>query len=244
MVNAELAHNPYLLETTAKFNGSAPKINSQIEKYAKQPLSDWINKVPDIFSDEMNGYDFDLYFSGTKADFEALRATFAAAGVIDDVRLIHKETLEPVDTKLQEINNLLEWLKNNPNRWFDYSAFVAEHSEGGAKALNDFLVPYYPSARKTPGSTDVGDVSWLTPTAQFTAVTWPSGSPGHSWQNVAIGKTSIAHKGMLYAAKALAGAAADLMTGPALRQQAREAFEKATPGGYDCPIGKEVVPAS
>ncbi len=124
------------------------------------------------------------------------------------------------------------------------AAFVAEHSEGGAKALNDFLVPYYPSARKTPGSTDVGDVSWLTPTAQFTAVTWPSGSPGHSWQNVAIGKTSIAHKGMLYAAKALAGAAADLMTGPALRQQAREAFEKATPGGYDCPIGKEVVPAS
>ena len=32
MVNAELQHNPYLLETEVKFNGQEPKINSQIEK--------------------------------------------------------------------------------------------------------------------------------------------------------------------------------------------------------------------
>ncbi len=124
----------------------------------------------------------------------------------------------------------------------DLADFVAERSQNGTRALNDFLLPYHPSRRKTPGSTDVGDVSWLTPTAQFTAVTWPSGSPGHSWQNVAIGKSSVAHKGLLYAAKVLAGTAADLMTDPALRQQARAAFQKAAAGGYDCPIGKEVVP--
>lgn len=35
MTNAELQHNPYLLETEVKFNGQDPKINSQIEKYEK-----------------------------------------------------------------------------------------------------------------------------------------------------------------------------------------------------------------
>ena len=34
------------------------------------------------------------------------------------------------------------------------------------------------------GSTDVGDVSWQTPTGQIHVAAWPNGSPGHSWQNV------------------------------------------------------------
>jgi aminobenzoyl-glutamate utilization protein B len=88
----------------------------------------------------------------------------------------------------------------------------------------------------------VGDVSWLTPTAQFTAVTFPDGCPGHSWQNVSCGKTSIAHKGLLYAAKVLAGAAADLMTQPQLLQDAREEFDLTAAEGYDCPIGPDLVP--
>ena len=119
--------------------------------------------------------------------------------------------------------------------------FVLEHTDGGKKALNDFVMPYVPSHAYSPGSTDVGDVSWLTPTAQITAVTWPSGSPGHSWQNVACGKSGFAHKGLLLAAKVLAGAAADLMTNPALLQKAREEFQITAAEGYDCPIGPEVV---
>ena len=85
-------------------------------------------------------------------------------------------------------------------------------------------------------------MSWLTPTAQFTTATWVSGSPGHSWQNVSIGRTSIAHKGMLQAAKVLAGTAWDLMTNPALLEKAREEFAVSAAEGYDCPIGPEVIP--
>ena len=33
MVKAELSYNPYLRETIVNFNGQAPRINSQIEKY-------------------------------------------------------------------------------------------------------------------------------------------------------------------------------------------------------------------
>ena len=114
-------------------------------------------------------------------------------------------------------------------------------TDGGNRAINDFLVPYVPSGRMSQGSTDVGDVSWLTPTAQFTAVTWVSGSPGHSWQNVAAGTHSIAHKGLLLAAKVLAGTCADLMEQPDTLAAARAEFRESTEAGYDCPIGKEVT---
>ena len=119
--------------------------------------------------------------------------------------------------------------------------FVIEKTNNGAEAINDFVFPYYPSCAFSPGSTDVGDVSWLTPTAQFTAVTWPSCSPGHSWQNVSCGKTSLAHKGMLYAAKVLAGTAFDLMQDPSLLTQAKEEFAITAAEGYDCPIEANLV---
>ena len=118
--------------------------------------------------------------------------------------------------------------------------FVMEQTADGSP-INNFVFPYYTSNAFSPGSTDVGDVSWLTPTAQFTAVTWPSGSPGHSWQNVSCGKTAIAHKGLLLAAKALAGACADLLEQPAILRAAREEFHITAAEGYDCPLSKDVV---
>ena len=131
-----------------------------------------------------------------------------------------------------------ELTKTNPS----VRSFVLRETENGQRDLNDFIMPYVPCWNYSPGSTDVGDVSWLTPTAQFTTATWVSGSPGHSWQNVSIGRTSIAHKGMLQAAKVLAGTAWDLMTNPALLEKAREEFAVSAAEGYDCPIGPEVIP--
>jgi aminobenzoyl-glutamate utilization protein B len=43
----------------------------------------------------------------------------------------------------------------------------------------------------TAGSTDVGDVSWVVPTAQVTIGCEPQGTPPHSWQWVANGKSSV-----------------------------------------------------
>ena len=120
-------------------------------------------------------------------------------------------------------------------------AKVSKLTDGGKLPLNNFIMPYVPTNYMSPGSTDVGDVSWLTPTAQFNAATWVSGSPGHSWQNVSTGKTSIAHKGLLFAAKVLAAATADLMESPEILAAAREEFNLTTAEGYDCPITKEVT---
>ena len=130
-------------------------------------------------------------------------------------------------------------LLSNSNRqvW----AYANKMTDGGKRAINDFIMPYVPYFAYAPGSTDVGDVSWLTPTAQITTATWTSAAPGHSWQNVSIGRTGIAHKGVLQAAKIIAGSAADLMEQPELLEKARAEFKEAAAEGYDCPIGKEVT---
>ncbi len=120
-------------------------------------------------------------------------------------------------------------------------AQISKLTDGGKLPLNNFVMPYVPSSQMSPGSTDVGDVSWLAPTAQFTAATWVSGSPGHSWQNVATGRSTVAHKGLLLAAKVLAATTADLMEHPDILAKARAEFQEATVLGYDCPIGKEVT---
>ena len=119
---------------------------------------------------------------------------------------------------------------------------VSELSDNGKAPLNDFLCPFFHSTNQEPGSTDVGDVSWQTPTAQISTATWTAHSPGHSWQNVSGGKTGIAHKGLMYAAKVLAGTAIDLLTDPKLLEAAQAEFKAAAAKGYDCPIEPDAVP--
>ena len=119
---------------------------------------------------------------------------------------------------------------------------VRKLSENGEKPINDFLAPLYHGTLFIPGSTDVGDVSWLTPTAQINTAAWPSGIPGHSWQIVACGKSTMAYKAMLYAAKALAGTAIDLLTDGDLLARAKEEFRERAASGYVCPIEKDAAP--
>lgn len=130
MITAELNHNPYLLLTAVRFNGQAPKINSQVEKYDSVMLKDWIHRIPEIYHDEMNGYDFDLYFTGTKSDFERLRAVFEANGISEeDVRLFHKNELEDAHLKSDAIDELIQWLRENRNRKFDFDGFYKEYRD-------------------------------------------------------------------------------------------------------------------
>jgi len=66
------------------------------------------------------------------------------------------------------------------------------------------------------GSTDVADVSWVTPTLHVSIATSPQGAPWHAWPVVASGGMSIGHKGMVRAAKVMAATMVDLYEQPAL----------------------------
>jgi aminobenzoyl-glutamate utilization protein B len=114
--------------------------------------------------------------------------------------------------------------------------------EKNGHAMNDFLAPLYQGNAFRAGSTDVGDVSWLTPTAQIHVAAWPNGCPGHSWQNVSCDRTEIGHKAAVHAGKVIAATAIDLFTTPEILKQARAEFEKRTTAGYTCPIPADAVP--
>ena len=51
--------------------------------------------------------------------------------------------------------------------------------------------------------------------------TYAIGTPGHSWQLTAQGKSPLAHKGMVHAAKTMAGTAVDVLEDPALLAAAK-----------------------
>lgn len=83
------------------------------------------------------------------------------------------------------------------------------------------------------GSTDVGDVSWATPTVGVRTATWVPGTSAHSWQAVAASGHSIGHKGTQVAAKSMTLMAIELFTNPDLRKAAREEFDIARGENYE-----------
>ncbi len=96
---------------------------------------------------------------------------------------------------------------------------------------------------KGGGSTDVGDVSWNTPTLEFSTVTGILGTPGHSWQFAAQSGMSIGHKSLLFAAKTITLSILDLLTKPKLLKQAKEEFMERTKGrSYQSPLPPDLKP--
>ena len=110
-------------------------------------------------------------------------------------------------------------------------------------ALADFTVPADVKRNPAIGSTDIGDVSWVTPTVQAHAPTVAIGTPFHTWQVVAQGKQAAAHKAMVQVAKAMAAVGAAAINDPSLIAAAKADLAertKATP--YVCPIPDDVGP--
>ena len=81
--------------------------------------------------------------------------------------------------------------------------------------------PYADQSDEAFGSTDVGDISWLVPTAGISSATWVPGTAAHSWQAVAAGGMSIGHKGMMVAAKTLALTIMDCLVSPEMLKNAK-----------------------
>ena len=86
-----------------------------------------------------------------------------------------------------------------------YKTFIKPYNEIGSQ---ENVQPYTTS--HSYGSTDVGDVSWLVPTAGIRTATWVPGTAAHSWQAVSAGGTSIGIKGAELAAKTIASTAIDI----------------------------------
>ena len=78
------------------------------------------------------------------------------------------------------------------------------------------------------GSTDVGDVSWLVPTAGARIATWVPGTSAHSWQAVASGGMSIGLKGTKLAVQILTDTAKAIYLDPGIADEAKKELAERT----------------
>ncbi|MFF2754008.1 M20 family metallopeptidase [Psychrobacillus sp. NPDC058041] len=118
---------------------------------------------------------------------------------------------------------------------------IKANKELEGKDLADVIDPFIPSNGVLPGTTDVGDVSWIVPTVQCLVACEPVGTPLHTWQVVSTGKTSIAHKGMLHAGKVMAATAIEALHNPDILEKAKlELIEQRNGEDYVSPIPPEV----
>lgn len=95
------------------------------------------------------------------------------------------------------------------------------------------------------GSVDDGDVSWNVPYGRITGACSVRGGSGHSWQTVTCAGGPLGFKGMVVAAKVMAGAGLELMQDRKLIQAAWDDFNKKTADQkYECGVPDSLPPPS
>jgi len=153
--------------------------------------------------------------------------------------------------ELEYIKNFTESSETGNRNAFNnqLSSLLMDENKKYMRSMQDstvynFIVPYEEMhiTKCSGGSTDVGDVSFKCPTSQINACTWAPDSGGHSWQIVAQGKGSIAHKGLLYAGKVMAAAAIDMLENPELIEEAKKEYHMRMKSEKYIPIPPEVMP--
>lgn len=189
----------------------------------------------------------------TKVDIEFIKA---CSNVLINTELNHLmqrnlEEVPPAEFDQEDLELAKQYRTTiQPGRSY-YDSLVDEvedpqlRAELQAKANDPIHQGVMPLAQERQGfvSSDVGDVSWNCPVAQINAATLPAGIPMHSWQMVAAGKTPLAKKGMLYAAKVMAASAIDALNDPELVKRAKDELVRRTKGQpYRSPIPAEIKP--
>ena len=93
------------------------------------------------------------------------------------------------------------------------------------------------------GSTDVAEVSYITPTVGFSMTTAAAGIPWHSWAVTASHGTEGSVRGAVTAAKVIALTGIDMLTDRSLMERARAFFQEKTGGEpYRSPIPTDQRP--
>ena len=109
------------------------------------------------------------------------------------------------------------------------------------KPYNNLLYPFREINVHKPGSTDICDVSWTTPTTQCVVACYIKDTLGHSWQEVAQGRSEICMKGMLVASKVMALTGIELFENPDMLKAVRDEFEMKRQGKVYIPLNSRTV---
>lgn len=156
--------------------------------------------------------------TGTEVDWEIIHG--------NNPLLVNETLAKAMDAKLRQVGGMQ--LSTEETRFATEIAKTLAQPEAITKAA--VIEPYGKTLGY--GSTDVGDVSWATPTVGLNTATWAPGTPAHSWQSAAASGTSLGFKGAQLAAKAMTLMAIQLYTDPALRQAAKAEFDASRGPNY------------
>ena len=207
--------------------GTAPNVVQSRAKVLYAIRAPKVTQVKELFERVSNCARGAALGTGTKVEIEQVSAysDYIACDVVSEQIQKHMEELLPIGYTEEELEYARKF--QNVITDLDRENLKATAKRIGGKDASKLLeqplwdfMTYSKAGGK--GSTDVGDVSWVVRTGQFSAVTWAAGTPGHAWQIVAQGKGPVAHKGTLFAAKVLAASAYDFLTDPELVKKARE----------------------
>jgi aminobenzoyl-glutamate utilization protein B len=117
------------------------------------------------------------------------------------------------------------------------------------KGLSDKIEPLEPAKARDlenyigRGSTDVAEITLITPTVGLSVASFVLGSPGHHWSNVACSRYTIGEKGLMVATKVLAATALDIMGRDDTLAAMKAEFEEMTEGkAYQSSIPDDVKP--
>lgn len=134
-----------------------------------------------------------------------------------------EDALSDIPAMAKDRNRVIENVKNSP--------------------INDYFIETEHSDICEMGSTDVGDVSWIVPTAQINTACYSIGAGAHSWQWVAQGKSDNAYNATMLAGDILCDAAKTLYNNPELIECAKQELKTRLQGHtYKCLIPDDIQP--
>jgi len=157
--------------------------------------------------------------TGTKVDWEVIHG--------NNPLLVNEPLAKMMDAKLRQVGGVTY---TPAEQQFAEGIYASFAKPGLPLGSQEEVQPYDVSLGY--GSTDVGDVSYATPTVGLRTATWVPGTSAHSWQSSAASGMSIGFKGTQVAAKTLTLAAIELYTNPELRAEAKAEFDKARGPDY------------
>ena len=173
---------------------------------------------------------------------------------LSDLQYKAMEIIGPIDFSQEEIEfaqqindafpgSNADYIDKHMNYFTPNPEMVAVFNQYRDQPLVGTNFPAMDVGKVMTGSTDVGDLSLVTPVSMLETTCFPTGTPGHTWGEVASAGMSIGHKGMLHAAKIMAVAAMELYSNPEHLVKTREEFERSTGGKpYVSPIPANVKP--
>ncbi len=158
--------------------------------------------------------------TGTEVDWEVIHG--------NNPLLVNEALAKMMDQKLRQVGGVSYTPEEQSFAEKIHASFDKPSRKLGSEAE---IQPYNKSLGY--GSTDVGDVSYATPTVGLRTATWVPGTSAHSWQSSAASGMSIGFKGTQVAAKTLTLAAIELYSNPGLRAEAKAEFDKARGPNYE-----------